>query len=106
MPRERRILKRPTFKLVYGKGRKKSGRHVTVFCLERPGEPSELGWRLGITATRKTGKAVLRNRQRRLVREFFRLNQKWIPEGWDFVVNTRAEARSTRPASEGVQGQA
>ena len=95
-PRERRILKRSTFKRVYGEGRKKAGRHVTVFCLGRSGEPGEEGWRLGVTATRKSGKAVQRNRQRRLVREFFRLNQPWIPEGWDFVVNTRASLGQIR----------
>ena len=88
---ERRILKRADFIRVYQSGRKSYGRYVTVFCLRSTEPEGELPrWRLGITATKKAGKATARNRQRRLVREYFRLNQGWIPEGWDFVVNTKA----------------
>lgn len=90
-PRERRILKRADFSRIYRSGRKIEGRYVTLFGVRR--EAAEGGvapWRLGITATRKAGPATQRNRQRRLVRTYFRLNQHWIPEGWDFVVNTKA----------------
>lgn len=86
---EHRIRKRSEFLRVYQQGRKAHGRHATVFCRARDEGP-ESPWRLGITATRKMGKAVRRNRQRRRVREWFRTNQGWIPSGWDFVVNTRA----------------
>lgn len=73
------------------------GRLVTLFALERRGPAGEaLPWRLGVTATRKSGSAVERNRQRRRLREFFRLNQCQIPDGWDFVVNT-TRALNTAP---------
>jgi ribonuclease P protein component len=36
------------------------------------------------------GKAVLRNRLRRRVREVFRLNRADLPAGWDILVNPRA----------------
>lgn len=92
----RRITRRRDFLRVYETGRRVSGRFATIFCLGR--ESVEGGgpqvWRLGITATRKSGNAVERNRQKRRVREFFRLNQDWISEGWDFVVNTRASLTS------------
>lgn len=103
--RERRILKRTDFQRVYSDGRKAGGRYAVVFCLRRdadgpvPGEAPEQGaeqaagqsggWRVGITATRKSGNAVQRNRQRRLVREFFRSHGKSILGGADYVVNTR-----------------
>lgn len=61
---------------------------AVVFCLKRTGEAS--CWRLGLTATRKVGNAVVRNRVRRRAREFFRRRGGTIPEGWDFVVNLRS----------------
>ena len=42
--------------------------------------------RLGITASKKTGNAVKRNRTKRLIREFFRLNKSFLPHGYDIVV--------------------
>ena len=87
---DRRILKRADFKRAYAGGRRASGRLATVFCMPRPDEEKDGPPRLGITATLKTGNAVRRNRQKRLVRSFFRLSQRELPEGHDFVVNTRA----------------
>lgn len=42
--------------------------------------------RLGITVTKKTGNAVKRNRIKRLIREFFRLNKALFPAGYNDVV--------------------
>ena len=42
--------------------------------------------RLGITVTKKVGSAVTRNRIKRNIREFFRLNQTRLPRGHDIVV--------------------
>jgi len=88
---EHRLVRRADFTRVYGQGRKAYGHFVAIFALKRPdaGEEPLEPWRLGITATRKSGKAVDRNQQRRRIREFFRLHQHVLPPGWDFVVNTR-----------------
>ena len=43
-------------------------------------------WRLGLAVTRKTGCAVVRNRVRRVVREFFRTHQAELVPGRDMVV--------------------
>jgi len=43
-------------------------------------------WRLGFAVTRKTGCAVIRNRVKRVLREFFRVNQACLPQGYDIVV--------------------
>lgn len=42
--------------------------------------------RLGLVVGRKVGGAVLRNRIKRLIREFFRLNQEKMPESSDLIV--------------------
>ena len=42
--------------------------------------------RLGITAGKRVGNAVVRNRAKRLIREAFRATQDLWPAGWDLVV--------------------
>ncbi|HEY7913234.1 MAG TPA: ribonuclease P protein component, partial [Blastocatellia bacterium] len=80
-----RILKRDHFKRVYEGGRKVHTRFFTAFILPNSGE----GPRLGITATRKIGNAVERNRARRLLREAFRKNKWLAPRGVDIVINVK-----------------
>ena len=48
--------------------------------------------RVGITVSKRLGKAVVRNRVRRRIREAYRLNeQKFLP-GWDIVIVARSRA--------------
>lgn len=84
-PKTDRILKRDVFRRVYEKGRKFQARHFTAFILPVPGERP----RVGITATRKIGNSVERNRARRLVREAFRRNKWLVPPGVDIVINVK-----------------
>jgi len=44
------------------------------------------GFRLGLTVSRKVGRAARRNRIRRVLREFFRLHQEDIDRPLDIVV--------------------
>ena len=48
--------------------------------------------RLGITVSKKLGKAHIRNRIRRRVREVYRLNEDKFQSGWDIVVVVRSKA--------------
>lgn len=88
-PRARRIGARRDFRAAYENGAKQHGRLVVVFAFPRP----EGGFRLGVTATRKAGGAVLRNRARRRVREIFRRWRATQPDApADLVVNISARA--------------
>ena len=46
--------------------------------------------RVGITTGKKLGKAVVRNRVRRRLREVYRLNEELFAPGWDIVVVARS----------------
>ena len=48
--------------------------------------------RVGITVSKKLGKAHIRNRVRRRLREVYRLNEEKFQPGWDIVVVARSRA--------------
>jgi len=57
--------------------------------------------RLGITVSKKVGRAVERNRIKRQTREFFRLNRQHISGFWDINIIARKEAAGL--SSDGIQ---
>jgi ribonuclease P protein component len=50
------------------------------------------GNRVGITVSKKLGKAHVRNRVRRRFREIYRLNEDKFQPGWDLVVVARTRS--------------
>ena len=48
--------------------------------------------RVGITVSKKLGKANVRNRVRRRLREVYRLNEERFQSGWDIVIVARTRA--------------
>lgn len=77
-----RITKHNRYRTIYQQGVWKSSQHFTIItCSNAQGIR-----RLGITVTRKTGNAVKRNRVKRLIREFFRLNKALFPAENDVVI--------------------
>lgn len=71
-PKAERLLKRSEFLRLSSRSRKIHSQHFIILR----GETSGLSTRIGITVSRKTGNAVARNRCKRLIREFFRLNKE------------------------------
>lgn len=48
--------------------------------------------RVGVTVGKKLGKAVVRNRVRRRLREIYRCNESLFAPGWDIVVVARSRS--------------
>ena len=93
--KEMRIRRRAEYLAVQSAGDKLHGRHVLALAHRRP-DPTMVG-RLGITVTKKVGNAVVRNRIKRLVREWMRLHG-WVPQGWDLVMVAKdSAARQVHP---------
>lgn len=78
--RSQRLKKRNEYLLLQEYGRKIHLERFLVCILKTTG----MG-RMGITVSRKVGKAVQRNRVKRLIREVWRQNKKLIPLGYDVV---------------------
>jgi ribonuclease P protein component len=81
-----RVRKRAEFLRIQQNGRRVVSPGF-VFMLERSAH--EQGPRLGITASRRVGNAVERNRAKRLVREAFRAVRSSWPRAADVVVIVR-----------------
>lgn len=87
--REDRLRRRTEFLRCYRQGRRRNGAFCQLYSL--PNEVTRP--RLGITASRKVGSAVIRQRLRRRVREIYR---RWPGRGslpaLDLVVHLRPSA--------------
>ena len=93
--KQMRLRQRAEFLAVQSGGAKLHGRHVLAIAKRR--DPEQGRGRLGLTVTKKVGNAVVRNRIKRLLREWLRLHG-WIPAGWDMVVVAKdGAARQLHP---------
>ncbi len=97
--KDARLRRRREFQRVYGQGRRAAGRWLVLFAVSRgEGVPS----RMGITASRRVGGAVVRSRCKRRVRELFRQYFVEAAEPVDLVINVRRGC-STAPWGELVE---
>jgi ribonuclease P protein component len=111
-PRRLRLQRRREFLRVQRSGAKHHTRYFLVFVApsalrgrgRNPDAPGEVpsaatsglpATRLGVTVTRNVGKAVKRNRIKRLVREVFRREHHGLPAGLDMVWVAKRDAVDT-----------
>ena len=85
-PKSSRLLKNSQFRAVMA--RRLSARDSGSPGLILYARENDLNYpRLGISLSKSCGKAVVRNRLKRLLREAFRQNKHLIPPGFDYVVS-------------------
>ena len=76
------------FRRIYAKGKSAVSPSVVVYCRK-----NHLGTnRVGFTVSKKLGKAVVRNRIRRRLREIVRLNGARTEQGYDLILVARGRA--------------
>jgi ribonuclease P protein component len=91
LPRPKRLAKRRDFLRVYETGRKLFSRYTVLFFASNDLSHS----RLGVTATKKLGKANVRNRLKRWTREVYRTRREPLhldDRRIDIVVNVKPGA--------------
>jgi ribonuclease P protein component len=87
-PKSARLRKRPEFLRLSRTGKKVHSANFLV--VTKPNDGGEA--RLGITVSSKVGNAVVRNRVKRLVREFFRRRRQEFLPNLDILVIARKSA--------------
>jgi ribonuclease P protein component len=91
LPKSRRLAKRREFLHVYEAGRKLFSRYTVLFYIVNALPHS----RLGVTATKKLGKANVRNRLKRWTREVYRRHRAPLgldARALDLVINVKPNA--------------
>ena len=79
------IRKNYEFLKVYKRGKFYVGKFIILYVLRNNLNVN----RIGITASKKVGKSVKRNRLRRLIKENYRFYEDFLKEGYDYVFVAR-----------------
>ncbi|GAB4163002.1 MAG: ribonuclease P protein component [Planctomycetota bacterium] len=93
LPRSARLLSTREFRRVYAKGRRARSRSLIAVGLPAIRAGSA---RLGLSVSKDHGRAVRRNKIKRLLREAFRLERAMLPEDLDLVLIPRVQDSKLR----------
>jgi ribonuclease P protein component len=92
-PKELRLRSRRDYQRMAYQFKRLVGNFIIIYCKENQRQIT----RLGITVSRKFGKAHERNRFKRVIREAYRLCHHDLPQGLDLNIRPRTAAHKTKP---------
>lgn len=88
--KEERLRRKKDFQLIAKEGTRGHTKNFLII-----GRRNEVGFsRIGAVANKKMGKAVERNRAKRLIREFFRRNKDTLPPSTDYIIVAKKGAQN------------
>jgi len=96
LPKLARLRGRAEYLRVFRNGAKHRSAELALYAC-----PNSFGRnRIGVSVGRKHGKAVIRNRTRRRIKEAFRLENLRLPQGFDFVCVPQEKGPLEMPIAE------
>lgn len=107
LEKQQRIKRAVEFKKIMKEGKSYADKYLVMYVLEKPSETDSLTFpsrkvnqrverrlcRLGLSVDRRIGKAVIRNRIKRWMREVFRLNQWRLEKMTEIILIARPSAK-------------
>lgn len=107
LEKQQRIKREAEFKKIMKKGKSYADKYLVVYVLEKSSQINPLTCpskevtqegesrlpRMGLSVSRRIGKAVIRNRIKRWMREVFRLHQSRLKDRMEIILIARSSAR-------------
>ena len=107
LEKQQRIKREAEFKKIMKKGKSYADKYLVMYVLEKSSEINPLTCsskeiaqegesrlpRMGLSVGRRIGKAVIRNRIKRWMREVFRLHQSRLKDRMEIILIARSSAK-------------